>query len=127
MLHVEDIIGNEQEAGIYTWSLADDRLYGDTAVASLFGLDPALTIKGLPLTDYIQRVYAGDRFLLSTQITKAVRDGLPYNAEYRVLNSEDKFVLVMAVGRCFRNGRGNPTLYSGIIYPLDQLQAMNHR
>jgi hypothetical protein len=103
--------------------LNDDRLFGDTAVAALFGLDPTLTVKGLPLSSYIERVHVDDRGMLKVLISKAVRDGLPYGTEYRVQNSMGAFALVMAVGRCFRDSGGNPILYSGIIYPVDQLPS----
>src|SRR5687768_10648855 len=114
---MERVGSTELEAGIYTWSLEDDRLYGDTAVAALFGLDPERTIRGLPLTTYMARVHEGDRQMLAALIAQAVRDGRPFNAEYRVRNDHEEFELVMALGRCFRDPTGNPTIYSGIIYP----------
>lgn len=55
LTHEERFAHDDLEAGIYTWSLADDRLYGD------------------------------------------------------------------AVGRFFRNPAGNPSLYSGIVYPVKKL------
>lgn len=116
--HLEDTVADQMEAGIYTWSLAEDRLYADTAIAALFGLDPSETIRGLPLSRYIERVHAEDRRELTSLITKAVEDGEPYNAEYRVKNALNQYELVMAVGRCFRDPTGNPTLYSGIVYPV---------
>ena len=122
LTHGENPADIDMEAGIYTWSLADDRLYGDTAIAALFGLDPLQTIRGLPLSNYLERVHVGDQPLLSALISKAVQDGLPYSAEYRVRNALNEFEFVMAVGRCFRDPAGNPSLYSGIIYPVRGLQ-----
>ncbi len=120
-MHVESLAGAHNEAGIYTWSLENDRLYGDTAIAALFGLEPAETIRGLPLMSYLDRVHTDDRPMLAALIAKAVEDGLPYNAEYRVQNALNEFELVMAVGRCFRDPAGNPSIYSGIIYPVEKL------
>ncbi|MCM2435347.1 PAS domain-containing protein [Agrobacterium rosae] len=122
LTHGENPADIDMEAGIYTWSLADDRLYGDTAIAALFGLDPLQTIRGLPLSSYIDRVHVSDQPLLTALIAKAVQDGLPYSAEYRVRNALNEFEFVMAVGRCFRDPAGNPSLYSGIIYPVRGLQ-----
>jgi hypothetical protein len=39
---------DDAEAGIFTWSLADNVLYADSAVAALFGLNPMATLLGLP-------------------------------------------------------------------------------
>lgn len=121
MINLENLLGDEPEAGIYTWDLSSDRLCGDTAIAALFGLDPLQTIRGLPISSYIDRVHLDDQGILSSLISKAVRDGLPYTAEYRVANASKEWKLVMAVGRCFRDSTGNPLLYSGIIYPVDDL------
>ena len=70
MTHGEHSAHDDMDAGIYTWSLSDDRLYGDTAIAALFVLDPEQTIRGLPLSHY---------------------------------------------------PAGNPSLYSGIVYPVKKL------
>lgn len=120
-MYMERVGSTEAEAGIYTWSLGEDRVYGDTAVAALFGLDPDLTIQGLPLTAYMARVHDSDRQMLAALIAQAVRDGCPFNAEYRVRNNREEFEVVMALGRCFRDQTGNPTLYSGIIYPVQKM------
>ncbi len=120
MLEVDNV-ADQMEAGIYTWSVAEDRLYADTAIAALFGLDPSKTIGGLPLSSYIERVHLDDQGQLASLIAKAVEDGQPYNAEYRVKNALNEYELVMAVGRCFRDSTGTPTLYSGIVYPVQSL------
>ena len=75
-------------------------------------------MKGLPISSYIDRVHVADQGILSSLISKAVRVGLSYTAEYRVANASKKWKLVMTVGRCFRDSTGNPLLYSRIIYPV---------
>jgi PAS domain S-box-containing protein len=111
----------DEEAGIYTWCLEDDTLYADTALAALFGLDPAATLKGLPVTDYIARVHPEDQGPLATLIRQAIEDGHPYRAEYRVLDAEGSIRPVVAFGRCFRDRTGHPVHYAGIVHPLDRL------
>ncbi len=120
-MYMERLESSEIEAGIYTWSMEDDRLYGDTAVAALFGLDPLQTVRGLPLASYMERVHMDDRPGLAALIAKAVRDGRSHNAEYRVRNAHGEFEFVMSSGRCFHGPDGTPAIYSGIIYPLQKL------
>jgi PAS domain-containing protein len=112
---------HDPEAGIFTWVLAEDLVYGDTSVAAHFGLDPDQTTKGLPIGAYLENVHEVDRPALAKAIAEAVKNGDPYHAEYRVKNALGAYRRVMAMGRCFRDGLGNPTIYSGIIYPLDLL------
>lgn len=111
------------EAGVYTWFVEEDRLFGDTLIAALFGLDAEDTIAGLPLSNYLSRIHPDDRDKTKRLITQAMLDGQPYHAEYRVLNVLDQAIQVIALGRCFRNPDGTPFIYSGIIYPIDQLDG----
>jgi len=112
---------SDEEAGIYTWCMEDDILYGDTALAALFGLDAAATLSGLPVTDHMVRVHPDDRGDLASRIRQAVEDGDPYRAEYRVIDAVGKIRTVMAYGRCFRDKTGLPVHYAGIVHPLDHL------
>lgn len=112
---------DEPEAGIFTWLLEQDLVYGDTSVAAHFGLDPDHTVTGLPIGAYLESVHKDDRAGLSQAISSAVRGGQPFHAEYRVKDAHGSFRVVVALGRCFRDTLGNPTVYSGIIYPLDLL------
>jgi PAS domain-containing protein len=111
------------EAGVYTWCLSKDLLYGDTLVAALFGLDPDETTRGLPLMSYLERLHDDDRGDVRRQITRAVLNGLPYHAEYRVRNARGEAQHVMSLGRCFQDRNGMPVLYSGIVYPVSQLEV----
>jgi PAS domain-containing protein len=113
-----------QEAGIFTWSLDTDTLYGDTLIAALFGLDPEETVRGLPLASFIVRIHIDDKPRVAGLISNAVKTGQPYQAEYRVLDAFDEARWVMATGRCFRDRSGNPSHYAGIVYPIDALHHL---
>jgi len=117
----EDADLSEYEAGIYVWSLDTDVLFGDTAIADLFGMDADQTVSGLPLSAYLARVVPEDKATVSRAIAQAVRDGQPYHAEYRVIDRLGDVRWVMALGRCFRDKTGNPVHHAGIVYPLERL------
>ncbi len=118
---MSSVSDTEQEAGIFAWCLDTDTAYGDTAIADLFGLDPDKTVNGLPISSYMERIYADDRLEVGKKISEAVINGLPYRAEYRVLDAKNTVRHVMAFGRCFRNQSGNPVHYAGIVHPVDDL------
>lgn len=119
---LHDGVGHhDPEAGIFTWILEKDLVYGDTSVAAHFGLAPHDTVKGLPIGAYLESVHDEDRPALAQAISIAVKGGEPFHAEYRVKDAQGSYRLVMAMGRCFRDALGDPTVYSGIIYPLDLL------
>jgi PAS domain-containing protein len=112
---------SKDEAGIFTWCLDTEKLYGDSTVALIFGLDPRLTLSGLAPSVYADRVYAEDRSAWAALVSEAVRDGKPYRAEYRVVDLAGTPRWVVAFGRCFRDQTGNPKYYSGIIHPAEDL------
>jgi PAS domain S-box-containing protein len=113
--------GEVEEAGIWTWSLDEDILYADTALAKLFGVNPSEALVGLPIEHYLARIHPQDRPRVARAISDAVIDGLPYHDEYRVTDSNGSIRVVIAFGRCFRNRAGNPVHYAGIIHPLDSV------
>jgi PAS domain S-box-containing protein len=122
MLDVNTFADDDAEAGIYTWSLGDDLVYGDTTVAAIFGLDPAETLTGLSISEYVQRIHPDDRGDVARLISAAVRDGRPYHSEYRAIDADGEVRRVISLGRCFRDRSGEPVHYAGIVYPVDRLR-----
>jgi PAS domain-containing protein len=119
-----DRVGDDEimEAGVYTWLLSENLLYGDTLVAFLFGLDPAQTTRGLAIEAYLERVHKDDIQNARALINTAVLDGLPYQTEYRVMDLNGEYHRVIALGRCFQDRNMMPVIYSGIVYPTSQLE-----
>lgn len=108
-----------EEAGIWTWSIENDMVFADTAVAKLFGLDQEETLHGLPVERFLTRIHASDRPRIARNISQAIIDGLPYRQEYRVQDYRGAIRWVMAHGRCFRDRSGNPVHYAGIVHPVE--------
>ncbi len=116
----EDHLG-ATEAGIFTWVVESNLIFGDTLVASLFGLDPRQTVRGLPFESYFARVHEEDRAETKRLIKKAILDGQSYHAEHRLLDVSGAYRWSVAMGRCFQNENSMPLFFSGIVYPIDQL------
>lgn len=109
--------GSAPDAGFFTWDLGKDLVYGDSALAMLFGLDSYETEHGLPLQAYLDRVHPKDQAGLATAIRDTIVAGQPQQETYRVRNAQNVYVVVTAFGRCFRDRAENPVLYSGIVIP----------
>jgi PAS domain S-box-containing protein len=103
------------DAGIFTWDLAQDLVYADSALAKLFGLAADETMCGLPLQSYLDRVHPDDRPNLAKTITETIVGERAQQSVYRVRTRDDHYVSVAAFGRCFRDRKGTPVLYSGIV------------
>jgi len=108
-----------EEPGIFTWELATDKVYADSALANLFGLDPEQTLTGLPVIRYLDRIHPDDKPSVAKAISESVITGNPYRCDYRVFDRSGQIVAVAALGRCFRDEDGNPSQYAGIVFPTN--------
>lgn len=114
------------EAGIFTWDIATDRLYADALVAESFGLNVADTELGLPQEVYLARVHPDDIAQVADANRQAIATSEPYQVPYRVRRSDGSWAEVIAFGRCFYSPSGQPSHFSGIVYPVpvcDQNEA----
>jgi len=105
------------DVGLFTWDIGSDKIYADSALARLFGLDPALTQRGLPIETYLDRVHPLDRPRLAKRISDAIIAEHPTEQRYRVLDASAAYRYVRAVGRCFRDDADVPVHYAGIVFP----------
>jgi PAS domain S-box-containing protein len=106
------------DAGIYTWDIVRNLVFADSALAELFGLDPAATVRGLPLEDYLARVHPDDRPELAKKISEVLVADIAQQNTYRVWGRDGRYRMVAAFGRAFRDHGGSPILYSGIVVPV---------
>ena len=104
-----------QEAGVYTWHVPTNILFADRAVALLFGMDPADTVKGKPLEAYLARVHPDDLPDLAKSIHDTIAYGEVFQMTYRVFGRNGIANRIAAFGRCFRDDLGQPSHYSGVI------------
>lgn len=103
------------DSGIFTWDVVQDLVYGDAALAELFGLVAEEASCGLPLKAYLDRVHPEDRPLLAKKITETIVGGRAQQSAFRARTRGGRYVSVVAFGRCFRDRKGTPVLYSGIV------------
>lgn len=106
------------DAGIYTWDIVRNLVFADSALAELFGLDAAATVRGLPLEDYLARVHPDDRPQLAKKISEVLVADIAQQSTYRVEGRDGRYRMVAAFGRAFRDHSGSPILYSGIVVPV---------
>ena len=108
------------ETGFFTWDIVANLLYGDGAVAEMFGLDAAETASGLPLEAYISRIHPEDQPAAAKIIHDTILTQEAEHQSYRTRRANGAFHQVMVFGRCFRDKNGIPSLYGGIIFPLPE-------
>ena len=113
--------GEPPDAGFFTWDLPENVLYADAALAALFGIDAEKAEHGLPIEDYLQSVHPDDRPRLAKAISDSILAHRPQQETYRVCNASGAYVWVASFGRGFRNTKGDPVRYVGIVIPSDHV------
>lgn len=122
---IQDGFAVAPEAGFFCWDMRSNITYADAAVARLYGLDPDKTSKGLPIEDYVARIYEPDRPRITEAITNCIKGNYPQQEIYRVVNGCGRLASVLGYGRVFMNANGEPTQYVGLIVPTDEAVSDN--
>lgn len=118
-----DLNETQEEPGAFSWDVGTNVLYGDGAVAKLYGLDADAVLRGLPLESYFERIQCEDKSLVAKAIHTAIVTGEPYSASFRIETENMRTVRVVACGRCFRNLLGEPSIFSGIVFPAASINS----
>lgn len=92
-----------------------------------FRLIATETNRGLPLKLYLDRVHPEDRPYLAKEIAATMVGGRAQQSTYRVRTRGGHYVSVVAFGRCFRDRKDTPVLYSGIVVLESATSASDHR
>lgn len=113
--------------GTWDWDIPGDSFYVDPRFARLFGVDPALADKGVPIETYLRGIHPDDLERVSAAINEAVETGAPFAAEYRTSDVDGAVHWIFAKGRCFHDGEGKPLRFPGAIVDRTSERAREAR
>jgi len=108
-------------SGVYTWVITTDTVYVDSLAAECFGFSAVEGRNGLPLLRYIERMHSDDRPRVAKAIHDTMLTGNPFCEQYRVCRPDGSMVEVIAFGACFRDASGEPSHYSGMVFPTSTI------
>lgn len=109
-----------EEAGIFTWNVGADMVFGDSTIATLYGFAVDTSLGGQKMSAYLDRVHPDDLGAIALNIHEAITTEAPYHCEYRVRDGNEEYRPVASFGRCFRSVDRETTQFAGIVYPLCQ-------
>ncbi len=108
-----------EEAGIFTWNVGADLVFGDSSIALLFDFPFEVSMTGQKMSAYLARIHPDDLPTVALQMHNAIASCGTYSVEYRVRGALNIYRLVASHGRCFRGVERDLTQFAGIIYPID--------
>lgn len=109
------------DSGIFNWDVENNVVFADSALATLFGIDPGEAKHGLPIETYLVRVHPDDKAELSQVIAHAIVADVPQQHVYRVMGTDGNYIHVASFGRAFHRKDGSLAAYAGIVVPAGEI------
>jgi two-component system, cell cycle sensor histidine kinase and response regulator CckA len=109
-----------EAAGLGTWELerSTGEVHLDARAKAIFGLPPD---EPATYARWVDRIHPDDRERSVERWECAVRDRVPYSAEYRVIWPDGSVHSIMAVGRCTTDpATGTPVHFTGVVLDLTE-------
>jgi PAS domain S-box-containing protein len=115
--------------GTWDWHVQSDRVFADERFfAEVYGVDPKQAEAGAPIGMFIQSVHADDRKRLERSINEALLSGADFSEEYRLVQADGSVRWVLAMGRAYRDDRGQAIRFPGATIDItERKQIEQHR
>jgi len=113
-----------EEAGIFTWNVGADLVFGDSSVALLFDFPFEVSTTGQKMSAYLARIHPDDLPEVALHMHNAIASCGVFSVRYRVRGAANLYRLVASHGRCFRGTERDMTQFAGIIYPVEPTQPI---
>jgi PAS domain S-box-containing protein len=97
--------------GMWNWDLITNEIAWSEQCKMFFGYSPDAKVT---FEDFLAALHPKDRDRTMKAIEESIRDGIPYDIEYRVLHPDGTVRWISAIGRTFRDDFERPTRMGGV-------------
>ncbi len=102
--------------GTWDWLIVEDRVVWDDYLPPLYGLRSGQF--GGNYRSFVELVHPRDRERLTAKVSGAVKEGVDYEAEYRVLWPDDSVHWLCSRGRVYQDPSGRPVRMTGVTWEI---------
>ncbi len=106
--------------GTWEWNIVTDRVVADPGFAQIYGVPPGLARDGAPLSQFLEAMHEEDAARVASEIQRALRDGTPFQSEYRLVQPDGEVRWVAAAGRVIRDEDGRPSRFPGVAFDITE-------
>lgn len=103
---------NAAQMGTWEWNIGENTAKWSEETKRIFGRPP--TEPEAPNEEFYSWIHEDDRLFVQRAIERAVRDGSPYEAEFRVILPDGNIRWVRGKGQVLRDEAGNPQRMVGL-------------
>ncbi len=106
--------------GSFVWDVANDQLSGDERFARTFSYPLDQPLDNLPISSANAVIHPDDYPRVDRLVQYTLKQGGPYNAEYRIRRPDGQYLWVQASGRCEFDDAGKPLRFPGLIFDIHE-------
>ncbi|MGB3540709.1 MAG: hypothetical protein WBA42_21350 [Mesorhizobium sp.] len=99
--------------GIWKWDIARDRVYGDANLSEFFNVSRQSCASGTGIEAYLSAIVEDDRGRVVDAIRYSVENRSMLWQGYRIQTASRDIRTILAAGRCYDDGTGNPDVHLG--------------
>jgi PAS domain S-box-containing protein len=100
------------QMGTWDWHIADSATTWSDETKRMFGLSPTDSEK--PPEVFYSMMHPGDRSMVEHAINRSLKDGSPYEAEFRMRQPDGSIRWIRSKGKVFLDDAGKPVRFLGI-------------
>jgi len=104
--------------GTWYFDFVEGRRYLDTRACALLGIDPA-SFTG-DSAEFMRIVHPDDRQRVSDAVDRNVKEGLPYELEYRIVRANGDMRHIATRGMLVRDDAGQPVRINGVLWDVTE-------
>jgi len=109
-----------RDMGTFDWDIQPDRCIADARFCTIFGLDPELGKRGLPMAAALANVHPEDWPEVERRARHTMDTGEDFIMDYRVQTTPIMLRWVSARGNCLRSNDGAPVRFTGVILDITE-------
>ncbi len=112
----EDFLRQSQaigHIGSWDWQILDNHLEWSDEIYRIFGVEPQSF--GASYDEFLNYIHPDDRDRVSSAVTAAIDNNIPYCIEHRVIRPNGELRHVIELGKVYRNNAGQPIRMLGTV------------
>ncbi len=109
-----------RDMGSFDWDIQADRCIADYRFCAIFGIDPELGKRGLPMADALANVHPEDWPEVERHARHTLDTGEDFVMDYRIQTAPDALRWVSARAACLRTEAGVPVRFSGVVLDITE-------
>lgn len=107
------------EIGTWNWDVINNQVIADQNLAKFFSVTKK-DAQGGKIEKYLKAIHPDDRPRIDNLITEALEKHNTYEAEYRIVKSDNSIRWLVTRGRVLRDEEGNPTQLPGVVIDITE-------